>query len=456
MKVYQTYDHEVFSTLTTTPENSPLSSVTRDHVDMEGLDDVCRWLCDDDDDLGGGYVQEESTELDSQAGIKNLLMAYAEAIEMEQHELAKVIVKCISEKASPNGSPLERIALSLFGSENQEKTYLFQESLTNFNLAFRAFYDIFPYSRFAHFTTSSAIIEAVPAHVDSVHIIDFDICEGIQWPPVIEAMARITKSLIITSIKLDQDQDSNFDKIRWHLCNFASSVGLDLKVQEMGMSQMLKKMDERNIESEFNQFVVFNCMIGLLHMRTRKTTQVIDFIKLARNFLTKHQGIITFGGGLEVERTKYHSNFSSFFNMNLAYNKALYESMEWGIPSYLNEARIAMETLFLAPCVSSKSWFGKWDERQRENSVFEMNFEKGFGLKGERMSMESWNEAMEMVKEGESPYRIRIEGGNGNEMVLEWKETPLLAVGLEFFALRSSSLSTRPCTRRTWCKNSKS
>ncbi|XP_076915781.1 protein NODULATION SIGNALING PATHWAY 2-like [Bidens hawaiensis] len=306
MNVYQTYDQEMFSELTTTPENSLLSSVTCDHVDME---DVCRWLCDDhdhDDDQGGGYVQEESMELDSQTGISDLLMAYAEAIEMERQELAKVIMKCVSEKANPNGSPLERIALNLFRSDNQEKTYLFQESLTNFNLAFRAFYDIIPYSRFAHFTAGSAIIEAVPTHVDSVHIFDFDICEGIQWPPVIEALARIKKSLIITSIKLDQDQDSNFDQTRWHLYNFARSVGLDLKVQEMGMLQMVKKIDERKLESEFNQFMVFNCMIGLLHMRrTRKTVQVMDFLKLARKFLTKHQGIITYGGGLEVERTKY-------------------------------------------------------------------------------------------------------------------------------------------------------
>ncbi|KAL8201873.1 hypothetical protein R6Q57_011020 [Mikania cordata] len=56
-----------------------------------------------------------------------------------------------------------------------------------------------------------------------------------------------------------------------------------------------------------------------------------------------------------------------------------------------------------------------------------MNFQKGFGLKGERMSMENLNEAMEMVKEGETSYRIRI-GENGNEMVLDWKGIPLVRV----------------------------
>ncbi|KAD7477589.1 hypothetical protein E3N88_00725 [Mikania micrantha] len=441
MEVFEIYDHEFLSTVAITPENSSVSSIKfpessndsghdDDHVDMHNslldnkntFDDVCRWLCDDDDnDLEMGFM-----EFDSQTGTKNLLMAYAEAIRMEQEELAKVIVKCICEKANPNGSPLERIALNLFQpEENQEKEYLFQESLKNFNPAFRVFYDIFPYVRFAHLTAGSAIIEAVPSHVDMVHIIDFDICEGIQWPPVIEAIARIKKSMIITSIKLDhQDQDSQFYQTSWHLCNFARSLGLDLKVQEMGMTQMVKEMDERRSQSEF---IAFNCMIGLLHMgRTTKTTQVMSFLTIAKGLLEKKEGIITLGDDLETERMINYSDFSSFFIKNLEHYKALYESMEWGFPRYLNEARIAMESLFVAPFVSSKSWFQKWKER-RERVVFDMNFQKGFGLKGVRMSMENWNEAMEMVKVGETSYRIRI-GENENEMVLEWKGIPLVRV----------------------------
>ncbi|KAK1437145.1 hypothetical protein QVD17_02931 [Tagetes erecta] len=427
MIVFETYDHQVFSNIITTPENSSVSSnfpvlsndSGHDH-DHDRVDMHTHSL------VNTQWFDDETMEFDSQTGIKNLLMAYADAIEMEQEELAKVIVKCISEKANLNGSPLERIAFNLFQpDENQEKAYLFQESLTNYVPAFRAFYDIFPYARFAHLAAGSTIIEAVPTHVDLVHIIDFDICEGIQWPPVIEAIARLKKSLIITSIKLDQDQDSGFVQTRWHLCNFARSLGLNLKVQEMCVSQMVKEMDERQLGSEFT---AFNCMIGHLHTRrTRKTNQVMNFLEVATGLLAKHQGIITFGDDLEVERMRDYSDFCSFFNKNLAHYNALYESMEWVFRGFLNEARLAMETLFLAPFVSSKSWFEKWEER-RENELFDMNLQKGFGLKGERMSVESWNEAVEMVKEGETPYRIRIEGEYGNEMVLEWKGTPLVRV----------------------------
>ncbi|MFS7976818.1 putative transcription factor GRAS family [Helianthus anomalus] len=417
---------------------------------MNGLDDVCRWLCDDGDDVqkleeissdryewspsisktssdSCAYIPyvtppcmvDDLMEIDSQTGIENLLMAHAEAVCSGHTELAKVIQKHVCQLASPVGPVLERLALNLFQcDDNQEKDYIVQESLRNFKTAFRAFYEIFPYGRFAHFTANSTILESIPTHATSIHIVDFELCGGSQWPPVIEAIARINKTLIITSIKLDQDQDSKFKQTRWQLCNFARSFGLNLKVQEMGMSQMVKTMDESKLVSEF---IVFNCMVSLPHMgRTRKTTQVMDFLNIAKWALAKNEGIITFGDG-EGERTN-DTDFPSFFNKNLAHYKALYESMEWGFPSYLNEGRMAIETLFVWPFVNSKSWFQKWEEGRGKPS-----FQKDIGLRGVQLSKENLNEQWELVNEGETPYGIEI-GESRNEFVLKWKETPLVRV----------------------------
>ncbi|KAK1412435.1 hypothetical protein QVD17_33681 [Tagetes erecta] len=415
-------------------------------VTMNGFEDVCRWLCEDVQEMEEipadsyewspgmsmdssdvcAYVTQSSVvddvmETDTQTEIENLLTAHAEAMSLGQIELSKVIQKCVCQKASPVGPVLERLALNLFQcDENQEKDYIVQESLRNFKTAFRAFYEIFPYGRFAHFTANSTILESIPIHVTSIHIVDFDLCEGSQWPAVIEAIARIKKPLIITSIKHDQDQNSQFEQKRWHLCNFARSFGLDLKVQEMDMSQMVKEMNERKPGSEY---MVFNCMVGLPHMgRTRKRTQVMDFLNLAKWVLVKNEGIITFGDGEEAESTENHIDFPSFFNKNLAHYKALYESIEWGFPNHLNEGRMAMETLFVWPFVNSKSWFQKWEEG-RENTVYQ----KFLGLKGVQLSKESLNEQRELVKDGETPYGIGI-GETGNEIVLKWKGIPLVRV----------------------------
>ncbi|KAI3732359.1 hypothetical protein L1987_63563 [Smallanthus sonchifolius] len=364
---------------------------------------------------------DDVNEPESQTGLQNLLTTYADGISMRQTELAKMIVRCINEKISPIGQTLERVAFNLFQSdENQQEEYLKQESMRHFKTAFRVFYDSFPYGRFAHFTTNSIILEAIPTRVESLHIVDFHLCEGSQWPPLIQAIARIKKSLIITSIKLDQDQDqdSQFDQTKMNLCK---KFWPPFDSTRDGMTQMMKQTDQTNLTDEF---MAFNCMVGLPHLGiTRTTTQVKNFLKIAKRVLSKTKGIITFGDGKEGARTGNCYDFSSFFNKNLAHYNALYESMEWGFPSHFNEGRMTMETLFVSPFIKSKSWIKKWEEGNENMGLW-----KVLGLKGVKMSEEWWNEARELVKEGESQYGIGIEGENGNEMVLERKGTPLVKV----------------------------
>ncbi|KAI3819099.1 hypothetical protein L1987_12922 [Smallanthus sonchifolius] len=323
--------HSYIDYYESTPENSMISSLGYDQMqnpslvysdpqNISTLEDVCRWLCDDDDQeteeiqfiVTLGDVMEESddvTEPESQTGLQNLLTAYADGISMGQIELAK--------------------------------------------------------------------------------------------PPFIQAIARIKKSLIITSFKLDQDQDSQFDQTKMNLCNFARSFGLHLTVQEMGMTQMMTQTDQANLTGEF---MAFNCMVDIPHMGiTRTTTQVMNFLKIAKRVLSKTKGIITFADGEEGTRTGNYSNFSSFFNKNLAHYNALYESMEWGFPSHFNEGRMA-ETLFISPFINSKSWIKKWEEGNENMGLW-----KVLGLKGVKMSEEWWNEARELVKEGESHMGLGLE-----------------------------------------------
>ncbi|MFS7976803.1 hypothetical protein Hanom_Chr10g00896661 [Helianthus anomalus] len=88
-------------------------------------------------------------------------------------------------------------------------------------------------------------------------------------------------------------------------------------------------------------------MVGHPHIgRTRKPNQVIDFLKVAKLVLAENEEIITFGDGEEGERTGNSSDFSLFFDNNLACYKAFYESTESGFPDYLNEAGIAIATFF--------------------------------------------------------------------------------------------------------------
>ncbi|KAM3689901.1 hypothetical protein ACB098_09G083300 [Castanea mollissima] len=337
----------------------------------------------------------EDMEIDKQLGLFHLLKAYGDVFEKDQRELGQVILRRISEKGSPVGKTLERLALYLSkDSEINQGENLKQESLKNFKAAFQALYQALPDGKFAHFAANSAILEAIPDDVETIHTVDFD---------------------------MGEEEDCNgaplwrFEETKRRLYDRARAFGLKLKAKRGGRRKWL----------------IFNCMVGLPHMgRGRSRSLAMDFLRAAEELIaisancsTIHKGIITFGDGEACEKLKNCSDFGSFFEGYLVHYKALLESLEKNFPLHFTEARIALECHFVAPYISSLAWFQRWKEIRGG-----CHLEAGLGLVGKRLSKEIFMEAREMVEEEENKYRIKIEGHIGNEMVLEWKRNTTVRI----------------------------
>ncbi|GJS16944.1 nodulation-signaling pathway 2 protein-like protein [Tanacetum coccineum] len=163
-----------------------------------------------------------------------------------QKVLVDVMMRCTNEKTNPVGVAVERTTFNFFqDGDNGRYEYFKQEAIRNFMKALSAFYKIFPYGRFAHFTANSAIVEAIPSpRVESGHIVDFDSCEGSRWSVEIEAITQQRKSLTITSVKLEE-HDLGFEDTKQNLFNIVQTFGHTLIVQEKGISQMVQQMDGR-------------------------------------------------------------------------------------------------------------------------------------------------------------------------------------------------------------------
>lgn len=370
---------------------------------------------------------------DNQLSLLHLLAAYAEAMENMHRELAEVIARCIRRKANPLGETLERVAHNVVQTtEDQGGDYLRHEAIKNYKTAFKVLYQVLPYGRFAHFSANSAIQEAIPDYAETVHIIDFDMGDGIQWPPLIESMAQTRRALRITSMKREEESTSHrwrFEQTKRRLYDHAKPLGIKLQIEEMTVEELLNEAKRKKKTGKRKEWLAFNCMFQLPHMTNwQQRSQALQFLQIAKELLVYSaipSGIVVFADGESGCCSSSFSGYSSFFNRQLAHYKSLFESMEWHFPVNLTEARIAVESLFLAPHACSDSWFHDWQEN-KIMAISDLRAETG--LQGRKLSRENIFQAKEMVNERESPYKVKIEEGKQHEMILEWRETPLVRV----------------------------
>ncbi|XP_016479753.1 protein NODULATION SIGNALING PATHWAY 2-like [Nicotiana tabacum] len=450
-----------FSDLTSLFPDDVFTDLSMDDLEF---DDFCKWLNDSESEEENGnmnisiscemqkdgnlwspaisgasrnsaislVIPGNSKELDTQISLHHLLAAYGEAIENGHKELAEVIIRSIKGKINPLGESLERVASNLFLQIEDQEDYLKQESSKNLEVAFKVFYQIFPIGKFAHFAANSAIMESIPDDVETIHIVDFDMGEGIQWPPIIEAMCQRRKAMKLTSIKKTKEESTSdqwrFEDIKRRLLDYAKPFGLRLQIEEMTVEELASEMRRMKKRGNGNEWLVFNCMFKLPHMgKTRCRIHALEFLKLAKEMLlansSTHRGLVTFGDGEAMDNSHNTNTFSTFFNKNLIYYQSIFESLELYFPAYLAEARLAMESLFLAPQVCSFSWFQNWEEIR--NTCYSCG---EIGLQGKRISKENLLQAKELVNERETPLKVRIEEQRQHEMVLEWKGTQLVSV----------------------------
>lgn len=124
----------------------------------------------------------------------HMLMACAEAVQESRLAVAGKMVKDIRIMACNQGGAMGKVA-TYFAEALARRIYGFlpQDALLNHNdslsefLQFH-FYETCPYLKFAHFTANQAILEAFAEH-KRVHVIDFNLKQGMQWPALIQALA---------------------------------------------------------------------------------------------------------------------------------------------------------------------------------------------------------------------------------------------------------------------------
>ncbi len=302
------------------------------------------------------------------------------------------------------------------------------QTQTDVLTAFQLLQDMSPYVKFGHFTANQAILEAV-AHDKRVHIVDYDIMEGIQWASLMQALVSRKDGppaphLRITAITRGGSGRRSIGTVQEtgrRLIAFAASID-----QPFSFHQCRLDSDETFQPSVLKlvrgEALVVNCMLNLPHFNFRAPDSVASFLSGAKSLNPR---IVTL---VEEELGPIgKGEFIDRFLDTLHHYSAVYDSLEAGFPMQ-NRARALVERVFLGPRISgSLARIYRAREKQEENSSWG-DWLSTVGLKPVTISFANHCQAKLLLGLFNNGYRV--EELANNKLVLGWKSRRLLAASV--------------------------
>ncbi|KAI9114010.1 hypothetical protein K1719_015261 [Acacia pycnantha] len=200
-----------------------------------------------------------------ESSLADLLLTGAEAVEAQNWALASDIIKKINHDlcVENEGDSLLNGLAFFFTQGLHYKTinalavnYEPVSSQTDTFFTFQILQELSPYVKFAHFTANQAIFEATEGDRE-IHVIDFDIMDGIQWPPLMVDLAmRTNTNLRVTAITLDHQSVAGVQQTGRRLQEFADSINFSFTFDQI---MITGEEDFRRIT--LGPALVVNCMI---------------------------------------------------------------------------------------------------------------------------------------------------------------------------------------------------
>ncbi|XP_047320999.1 protein NODULATION SIGNALING PATHWAY 2-like [Impatiens glandulifera] len=403
--------------------------------------------------------EEPATEDSKGLRLVHLLMAAAEALAgaNKSRDLAKVILVRLKELASPaDGSNMERLAayftdalyslLEGTGGSHGKRVVLHTGGgglLYNRDpdvlAAFQLLQDMSPYVKFGHFTANQAILEAV-VNDRKVHILDYDIMEGIQWPSLMQALvSRKDNSpppthLRITAISHGGSARRSIGTVQEtgrRLVSFAASIGLPFSFHQCRLDSE-EGFRPSSVKLVKGEALVVNCMLHLPHFNYRSSKSVGSFLSGAKTLNPKLMTMVeeemgSGGGGGD-------GGFVGRFVDSLHYYSALYDSLEAGLLPVRGQSasRALVERVFMGPrivaAVARIYKSGCEGEEVEEGSSGSGSWLLGIGYKPVCFSFSNHCQAKLLLGLFNDGYGV--EELAKNRIALGWKSRRLLSASI--------------------------
>ncbi|KAI3462156.1 hypothetical protein Pfo_018819 [Paulownia fortunei] len=288
--------------------------------------------------------------VDSQeAGVRlvHTLMACAEAVQQENMKLADALVKHVGVLAVSQVGAMRKVA-TYFAEALARKIYKIypQDSLESSysDVLQMHFYETGPYLKFAHFTANQAILEAF-AGATRVHVIDFSLKQGMQWPALMQALALRPggpPTFRLTGIGPPQpDNTDALQQVGWKLAQLAETIGVEFEFRGF-VANSLADLDANmlDIRPSNVEAVAVNSVFELHRLLSRPGAieKVLNSIKAI------NPKIVTI---VEQEANHNGNVFLDRFNEALHYYSTMFDSLDSSGLTQPNSQDLVMTEVYL-------------------------------------------------------------------------------------------------------------
>ncbi|KDP38079.1 hypothetical protein JCGZ_04722 [Jatropha curcas] len=375
-------------------------------------------------------VSTESTRpvvlVDSQEnGIRlvHLLMACAEAVQDNNLTLAEALVKQIGFLAASQAGAMRKVA-TYFAEALARRIYrLYPPSPVDHSLSDilqMHFYETCPYLKFAHFTANQAILEAFEGK-KRVHVIDFSMNEGMQWPALLQALALRPggpPAFRLTGIGPPSHDDSDhLQEVGWKLAQLAETIHVEFEYRGF-VANSLADLDASMLELRPNEFesLAVNSVFELhkLLARPGAIEKVLSVVKQMK------PEIVTI-----VEQEANHNGpvFLDRFTESLHYYSTLFDSLEGSASTQdkvMSEVYLGKQICNVVACEGA-------DRVERHETLTQWRTRLGSsGFVPVHLGSNAFKQASMLLALFAGGDGYRVEENNGC-LTLGWHTRPLIA-----------------------------
>ncbi|KAE8768532.1 hypothetical protein D1007_59974 [Hordeum vulgare] len=208
--------------------------------------------------------------------LRSLLIHCAEAVSVNNRTLASDILKSIRQHCSPSGDDTQRLAfyladcleirLSGSGSQINQKVITTPTNAAHILKLFHLCFTVCPYLRSSYYLSNKTILD-VSKGKPRVHIIDFGIFYGFQWPSLLKQFADREggpPKLRITGIELPMPgfrPDEMNKNTRLRLTEYANIFQVPLEYRQISSKWESISIEELNIDKD--EVLVVNCILRM-------------------------------------------------------------------------------------------------------------------------------------------------------------------------------------------------